>query len=363
MQVNMREMPMKRYLELLIPFLLMGLIFMSPAAHATGGNSNPPPIVNITIDVQGIINSITGMASSLGTSITNIPTQVAGVFTGAIHGSLISLNNPLLNLSQALLTSNPDPSGLYGWWQSIILVISSCYLLLFLGIGFMFLFSSLNPEKRAAAKEWLKNAFMMIIMVSASYYLYALILQLGTAITQFLWTTSFHNFFDPNMFNSMGSITLIVYAIAVFLASITIFIRHVFLLLGVVLFPIGLFLYFVPPLQNWGKMIFNLIGIALFTQFIDVILFVASNQVMQTLAGNIGASLVPALAFVLIFIVNVLLMIYAVLKSAFSVADNSRVISFAFGAITGQISSVLNSLKPSAQPEDSGKYRRNDYGL
>ena len=348
---------------MVIPFILMGLVLFSPLAHAQSSSGNNNPVININIDVQGIIYSINGMAGNLGNTITSIPTQVASVFTGAIHGSLISLNNPLLNLSQTLLTTNPDPSGLYSWWQSMVLVISSCYLLLFLGIGFMFLFSSLNPEKRATAKEWLKNAFMMIVLVNISYYIYVLILQLATAITQYLWTTSFLNFFDPNMFNSMGSITLIVYAIAVILSAITIFIRHVFLLIGVVLFPLGLFLYFIPPLQNWGRMTFNLIGIALFTQFIDVILFVASNHIMLNLAGNSGASFVPALAFMLIFIVNVLLMIYAVLKSAFSIADNSRVISIAFGALTGQITSVLSSLRPTPQPQETGKYRRNDYGL
>ncbi len=359
----MTKKHLNRLVEIVIPFLLTGLLALSPAAYAQSGGGNNNPVINISIDVTGIINSINGMAGNLGTTITNIPNQVAGVFTGAIHGSLISLNNPLLALSQALLTSNPDPAGLYGWWQSVVLVISSCYLLLFLGIGFMFLFSSLNPEKRATAKEWLKNAFMMIVLVNISYYIYALILQLATAITQYLWTTSFLNFFDPNMFNSMGSITLIVYAIAVMLASITIFIRHVFLLLGVVLFPIGLFFYFIPPLQNWGRMIFNLIGIALFTQFIDVLLFVVSNQVMLNIAGNAGASLVPALAFVLIFIVNILLMIYALVKSAFSVMDNSRVLHFAFGAITGQISSLVSTLRAPTAVEEAGKYRRNDYGL
>lgn len=334
---------MKLY-ELLLPIFITGLLFFSPSVHAqtTGGNSGP---ININIDISGIINAINGLGSGLSGTLGSIPSQVLGIFGNAFKGSLISFNDPMMQLSQALLTSNPDPSGLYPWWQSTILIISSFYLLLFLLIAFMFLFSALNPEKRLEAKEWLKNAFIMIVLVNLSFILYSLLLELATAITQFMWISGFQNFFDPNVFSNMGAGQLLLYGLAVLLTAVTLFLRHVFLLIGVVLFPIAIFLYFVPPMKVWGKMIFNLIGIALFTQFIDVVIFVASNQAMIQFAGNAGASSVPALAFILIFIMNILLMVYAVLKAVFSATENSKVLGYGIGLAAGQISTAIAGLK------------------
>lgn len=343
--------------EILLPFLITSLLLFIPFAHAAGtsngtgtgsgsGTGGGSTGININFDVNGIINAINSLGSGIGGILNSIPDQVLGVFGNAFKGSLISFNDPLMQLSQALLTSNPDPNGLYNWWQSIILVISSFYLLLFLVIGFMFLFSSLNPEKRMEAKEWLKNVFMMIVLVNLSFVLYTILLQLATAITQFMLISGFQNFFDPNTFSNMGAVLLLLYGLAVFLTSITLFVRHVFLLLGVVLFPIAIFLYFIPPLKVWGKMLFNLIGIALFMQFLDVVIFVASNQAMTQLAGNVGANIVPVLAFTLIFLLNILLMFYAAAKSVFTATENSQVLSFAIGAMTGQISSLIARINP-----------------
>jgi hypothetical protein len=343
---------MFRFREIILPFIIVGVLSVSPIVHAEDGD-----IFNIIIDIQGIIDAIIELGENLGGTITGVPKQALDIFSGAFKGSLINFNDPLMELSKTLLTTNPDPSGLQVWWESIILVISSFYLLLFLGIGFMFLFASLDAEKRATAKEWLKNAFLMIVLINISFILYELLLSLTTAITNYLWISGFEQFFDPNAFSEMGSAGLIVYGITVFLSAITLFIRYVFLLLGVVLFPIGIFLYFIPPLNSWGRMIFNLIGIALFMQFIDVVILVASNQAMIQLVGNAGQNMVPALAFTIIFVLNILLMFYAVLKSIFTATENSKVLAFAVGSMAGQITGAIASLKTVGNPPPSKEIR------
>ncbi len=331
----------KTPLEIIVPFLLTGLLFLTPTVHAGDDGS----VININIDVQGIINAVNGIGSGITGTLNSIPDQVMGVFGNAFKGAMVSFNDPLMQLSQTLLTSNPDPSGLYSWWQSTIFVISSFYLLVFLVVGLMFLFSALNPEKRAEAKEWLKNAIMMIILVNLSFVVYDLLLQLATAITHFMWISGFENFFDPNAFSNMGAVTLLLYGLAVLLTSITLFVRYMFLLVGVVLFPIAIFLYYIPPLKVWGRMILNLLGFALFMQFMDVVIFVASNQAMLQLAGNAGQNLVPALAFIVIFILNVLLMFYASIKAIFTATENSKFLATAIGAMTGQITTAITTLK------------------
>jgi hypothetical protein len=186
---------------------------------------------------------------------------------------------------------------------------------------------------------------MMIIGVNISFVIYKLGLELATAITQFMWVTGFEQFFDQTVYATFGIPMLFAFAISIGSALITLFARYLFLLAGVVLFPIGIFLYFTPKLENWGKLIFNFLGIILAMQFIDVIILVATNQVMIQLAGNVGMGIAPALGFFLIAIANGLIMIYAIINSAFSMANNAPVLGFLVGALTGQVSALAASVK------------------
>ena len=338
---------MNKAIELLLPILVVSLLFSTPLVHAE--EDEEPIVVQpiINIDLQGVIDAITGTGNNLETNVNEVPNGIFGLFTGWFDDSLQEFDVTLLSLTGFLLATNPDPESMFDWWQSIVLIISSFYLLIFLLVGFMFMYHSINPEKRAVAKEWFKNTFLMIIGVNVSFWLYQLILELSTAITQFLWITGFENFFEESILAGAGTIHLTFYLFAIGLTLLTLFIRYLFLLLSVMIFPIGIFLYFIPPLKNWGQMIFNLIGIVLAMQFIDVIIFVTANQVMFNLAGQEGATLVPALSFFLIGLMNIALFFYAITKSVFSATENSKTISFLAGAITGQIGSLINAVKPS----------------
>jgi len=338
---------MHRPFEFFLPFLIAPLLLTAPYAYAQAEPPEPvQPVVNI--DLQGVIDGIANLGTNLGGMITNIPDRIMEVFNDWLTFSVIEFNDPLLGLAKYLLSANPDIDPMFKWWQAVVVVISAFYLLLFLLIGFMFLYYSINAEKRAVAKEWLKNAFIMIIGVNLSFWLYKVILELATAMTQYIWIVGFENFFDGNMYAGAGPFLLMFYAIGIGLALLTLFIRYVFLLIGVMLFPIGIFLYYIPPLSNWGKMIFNLLGIMLFMQFLDVIVFVAANQVAVDLGGMEGSSMVPAFSFLLVGILNVIIIFYAVLKAAFSASENSSVLAFGFGAISGQIGGLVSALKPVA---------------
>lgn len=210
----------------------------------------------------------------------------------------------------------------------------------------MFLFSSINIEQRVKAKEWLKGAIQIIIGVNVSFYLYKLVLELASAITQFMWVTGFEQFFSPSNYASLDIAYLSFYLFSISFTAITLFIRHLFLLGGVIFFPIGIFLYFIPPLKNWGKLVFNLIGIFLFMQFLDAIIFIASNQIVQDIASQEFASIVPALAFLIVGVINVLLVLYALFHAAFSFTQNTPTIVFATGIMASQIPKcVCNLLK------------------
>jgi hypothetical protein len=343
---------MRHILEFFIP-LLMGLLLVMPFAQAedSGGGS-----FNIVIDLGGVIGAVNSNASSteqklgetqnfLGGAINAIPNGIFNLLTSSVKSSLQEFNASLLTLAAFLISVNPDPMLMFPLWQAIITVISCFYLLVFLVVGFKFLVGGHNIQKREEAKESLKNAIIMIIAVQLSFYFYQLFLGLATAITQFLWVTGFEQFFMTTTYAGAGIFMLTSLSFAVISALITLFARYLFLLMGVVLFPIGIFLYLIPSFKSWGKIIFNFIGIVLAMQFIDIILLVATGQIAVALMGQIGVEFIPALGFILLAITNTAILIYAIVKSAMSVMDNAPMLGMAIGALSGQVGMIGNALK------------------
>ncbi|VVB74671.1 Uncharacterised protein [uncultured archaeon] len=312
------------------------------------------------IDFSGVINAINGSSSNttssinqtkdtLNNSLLGLPIDIVGIFTSSIKNSVRSFNTMLLGLTGALLAGNPDPTLMQGVWQAIVFVISSLYLIIFLIVGFGFFFSGMNIQKREEAKERLKKAIMMIIGVNISFVVYQLVLELATAITQYMWDTGFAQFFNTSIFSGVGFVMLFAYTGSIFLAIITLFLRYLFLLVGVAIFPIGIFLYFAPKMRSWGKLIFEFLGMMLAMQLVDVIVLIAVGQVMLSLSSEAGAMLVPALGFVVIAGVNGFMIIHSIMKSANAVMDSTPVIGMAIGALSGQVGALAGALKPTAQ--------------
>ena len=328
--------------------MILLVSLLTPVAHAD--------IINVNIDVSGIISAVNGNTqsnanamgetkSTLNNSIIELPFDIFGLFTNSIKNSLRNFNTSLLGLAKELLSANPDPELMIGWWQAIVTIISAFYLIVFLVIGFSFLISGSSVVQREQSKEWLKNAVIMIIGVSISFYLYGLILGLSTGITKFLWETSFEQFFVPSMLNGSGIFMLIAFVGTISLALVTLFLRYLFLLIGVVLFPIGIFLYLTPKFENWGKVIFNFLGVTLAIQFVDVIVLIGTQQAILQLAGNSGQDFILPLGFVIIAITNTTMMAYAIIKSATSIANNAPVLAMAVNALAGNVAGAVSNTK------------------
>ena len=329
---------MKPKIEMIIPFLVISTLFLAP--HAYAATDDEPIIVQpiINIDLEGIIGAIEQLNTDVTTDITNTPTSMLDIFTIWVNELLVSFNNPILEFMQTLLTSNPDIEPLYGAWQSIVIIISSFYLLVFITIGFMFLFFSLEPQRLAIAKTWLMNFIKAIVGVSMSYWLYQIILAFSTGLTTYLWISGFESLFTATPIGSTATFSLFFSISTGILAMFTLFIRYIFLFAATLIFPIGIFLYFMPPTKAWGKLCLNFIWIFLAMQFIDVIILSATYQATESFAGETIAQLIPPLAFMVIGILNLLLMIYAVLKSALTSVEESQILAFAVGALTSAVS-------------------------
>jgi len=270
-------------------------------------------------------------------TISGLPQGIANALLDSLKQIFTGFAQPLLDVAKTLITSNIDPSHFQSLWLVFIAIINAFYLLLFLSVGLKFIIGSIDAVEREKAKEWFKKCFFMLVTVNASLLIYSLILEASSAITLFLWNSQFETLFNPS-FPGLDFLWAGVMALFVFLTAITLVIRQIILIIGIMLFPVGLFLYFIPPLEQYGKIILNILGITIFMQVLDVIILIAVQAFEGEFAGMIMMStLAPATAFMLIFIVNVMCLKIAIGKAMHSVGINVSLSSvaktaFALGA-------------------------------
>lgn len=201
---------------------------------------------------------------------------------------LVIINSPLLPMLvaiQSLLTAQVTVDIFYHVWDVIRYILSFFYVFLFVYAGFVFLTSNANPIKRAHAKETLKDTVIMIVLIQASFYLYGFILSISSILNNAILSMVDPHFFlltIDNLTNiGLELLTSSVYGLTLFVTMLMLVIRYIVVSIGVVLFPVALFCYFVPPLKGYGKFMLNVLGIFIFITFIDLLIILACSMIVD----------------------------------------------------------------------------------
>jgi hypothetical protein len=202
------------------------------------------------------------------------------------------------------------------------------YALLLLGSGFNFMISGYDSAKREKAKTWLRNVLIMIVLVQASFFIYQLAIELSASATSAMLTLINQNFFLIGL-NSISDLGMAIffglfYLCTLIVTSLVLVIRYAFVAIGVVLFPIGIFLYFMPALKQYGSLILNFLGIAIFVTIFDAILLAGFSQLVTLPVFENMRIIVVIAAFGIITVVMILLFFFGIVKSAFSVYNEVK---------------------------------------
>ncbi|MCF7860899.1 hypothetical protein K9M79_01545 [Candidatus Woesearchaeota archaeon] len=210
-----------------------------------------------------------------------IPEKMYDFFIDLLNAPL----QPLLWLVRTLLETPPETDMFHGIWAIILYCISMFYGLLFIYSGFQFLFSGHNVIKREIAKDWLKNTVIMIVLVNASFYLYKLVLELGSVLTTSVLSMVDEHFFlitADNIVNiGLEFLFITFYVLTLFLTVFFLIIRYLVVAFGVIFVPIGIFCYFIPPLRSYGRLTLNILGMFTFITFLDAIIILACSMLIE----------------------------------------------------------------------------------
>lgn len=228
---------------------------------------------------------------------------------------------PLLSLSKSLLTEPIQTSLFLPIWTIILYVLSLFYGLLLLYSGFNFIISGYDSEKRARAKEWLRNIFIMIVLIQASYFLYSLIIEINSLLTAGIINLIDNSFFlltADNIINvGLQFFFGLAYVIVLGFSVIFLTLRYVIVAAGIILVPIGIFLYFIPPVKDYGKLILSFLGTCVFLSFFDVIILLVCSRLIEIQLFANFKIIVMITAFSLINFMMFYFMFFSAIKSAF----------------------------------------------
>ncbi len=192
---------------------------------------------------------------------------------------------PLLETTSALLTADPSIDIFYHLWTILRYIISFFYVFVFIYVGYTFLTSNSDPLKRAQAKEMLKNIFIMIILVQASFYIYDLTLYLSSVMNETIISMVDPHFFmltADNIVNiGLEFILAGTYLFVLFLTVLLLVIRYIIVSFGVIFLPFAIFFYYLPPLNSYGKFFLRLLGNFIFVTFIDLLIILACSMLIN----------------------------------------------------------------------------------
>lgn len=232
---------------------------------------------------------------------------------------------PLISLVKILLSSPVAISVFQYLWKIMAYIISIFYALLFLYAGFNFMTSGHDVVKRDGAKKWLKNIILMIVLIQASYFLYDIIVQISAALTDGVLGLIDDQFFLLTLDNLVNSglqlFFTIPYVFMLLITAVLLILRYAIVSVGIALFPIGLFLYFIEPLKDYGKLILNFLGVNIFITFFCAIVLLAFSKLIDLPVFSSLKIMVMISAFSAVIFVIVYFVFFSIIKSAFKAGE------------------------------------------
>jgi len=236
---------------------------------------------------------------------------------------LFLLNAPILPLLEAvkrLLTTEVSIDIFQHLWSIIRYILSFFYIFLFMYSGYTFLTSSSNPVKRSQAKDSLRDAFLMIVLIQGSYYIYGILLSVSSMLNNAVLGMIDPHFFmitADNIINiGLEGLLVFTYVTMLFITLLLLCLRYIFVAFGVVLFPLGLFCYFIPPLKSYGRLILNILGVFLFITFINLLIILACSLLIQEQLFENLKIVVMIVCFMIVNYTLILSIKFALTKSA-----------------------------------------------
>jgi hypothetical protein len=216
--------------------------------------------------------------------IKNLTTSIENSIKAAVFNILSAPIQPLINTTKELIKINPNLMLFKDLWRMVIYLINSFAFLMIVYSGFIFITNSFDNIKREKSKEILKNSIIILLITNASLFIYQLISEVGSKLSSWAFNLIDIKLFDINNYNSSISENLIfIFMLILILGFFIIFLGCLYIIssLGLVFFPIAIFLYFNEPTKNYGRTILEILLLIIFIPFINSIILAGASRLLE----------------------------------------------------------------------------------
>jgi len=261
-----------------------------------------------------------------------------------IYNAFYELMTEFMELVLDILIWNPPLDTAYDAWDTVRTVISSMYLVVITYAGLKLMIGTMaGGNERATLKKWVGGSILSLILVNMSFGLYEFLLEFNVALSALM-------FQEPNLGGFLAAsasftMLMMLQTPMVLLVIMILMIRIILILVGVVFFPIGIFLYYFPPTKRFGKLLNTLILTNIFIQFFEVVCLRISMDAFGAMGDSFSGTLFNAVFG------------FAMLQLMLFVP----LVAYGFAAIAGIIlhkaTEVVTNVVP--LPVDTFKTRRN----
>ncbi len=230
---------------------------------------------------------------------------------------------PLVSLIKNLFTEGASIGSFYEVWK-IVMTISALISAIFLLISItkLILYSE-SVTERYNAKKTLQKFVLIIVLLPLTYYLYGLLLDVSTNMTDLFLNRVSTSFFEIKLRGVMSSIiNLLVYLFYVIILILTIvllMIRYLVLSVGVVFFPVGLLFSSFDYLKQYGSLILNFLFSNMFISVFCAIILQIFAKISNVYVFDDYEILLALAGFLIMDVLLVFTFVFSLLKSSFNV--------------------------------------------
>ncbi len=167
---------------------------------------------------------------------------------------------------------NPPTEGILPFLNILLKILFPVYSLLIVSIGFYLLLYSSSPEGRANAKSLLSKLIITLVLISLSSRLIWLIFSISGYLTDSIFSLTslelIREILNGGIWGmlilstwlmipdiELGAVSLMLVYVFAWLPYMVISLRNIVLTALMILFPLGILLYFIPELKSIGKTI------------------------------------------------------------------------------------------------------------
>lgn len=167
---------------------------------------------------------------------------------------------------------NPPTDGILPFLNILLKILFPIYSLLIVSIGFYLLLYSSSPEGRANAKSLLSKLIITLVLISLSSRLIWLIFSISWYLTDSIFSLTSLELIGEILNGGiwgmlilstwlmmpdieLGAVSLMLVHVFAWLPCMIISLRNIVLTALMILFPLGILLYFIPGLKSIGRTI------------------------------------------------------------------------------------------------------------